>query len=260
MQHLREADLCFFQVELTALNAAHIQDIIDQREQMVAGGQDLAQIVLDLVLVVNAADRQCGEADDGIHGRADIVRHVGKEGTLCPVGSLRCTDCLRKGLVHFPVRGTVRQNQYVFLSPAYLAAHGDAVKPVPLPCLLMDIFRIPFLLLLDLDLFQVVLLRVLRLFRMQLSQDANILADLTCLDAQQLFRVGTDVIRPVGFRIQHQEHVIHVHGQLLKQLVSVKDLRVFFLKTFPALFYDQVYKESGNTDHDPADHEHGAKL
>ena len=260
MQHLREADLCLFQVELAALNAAHIQDIIDQREQMVAGGQDLAQIVLDLVLVVNAADRQCGEADDGIHGRADIVRHIGKEGTLGPVGGLRGTDCLRKGLVHLPVRGTVRHDQDVFLSPAYLAAHGDTVKPAPLPCLLMDVFIIPFSLLMDLDLFQVVLLRVLRLLRMQLSQDANIPADLICPDAQQLFRVGANVVRPIGFCVQHQEHVIHIHGQLLEQLVSIKDLRVLLLKTLPALLYGQIDKEGGNTDHDPADHEHGAKL
>ena len=260
MQHLREADLCFFQVELAALNAAHIQDIVDQRKQMVAGGKDLAQIVLDLVLVVDAADRQCGEADDGIHGRADIVRHIGKEGALGPVGGLRCTDRLREGLVHLPVRGTVRHDQDVFLSPAYLAAHGDAVKPAPLPCLLMDVFIIPFSLLMDLDLFQIVLLRVHRALRMQLCQNANILADLTCPDAQQLFRVGTDVIRPIGLRVQHQKHVIHIHGQLLEQLVSVKDLRILLLKTLPALLYDQANKGGGNTGYHPADDEHGAKL
>ena len=87
----------------------------------------------------------------------------------------------------------------------------------------------------DLDLFQIVLLRVHRLLRMQLCQNANILADLICPDAQQLFRIGANVVRPIGFRVQHQKHVIHIHGQLLEQLVSVKDLCILLLKTLPAL-------------------------
>ena len=37
MKHLRQTDLRFFQVDLSALNTAHIQYIIDQREQMIAG-------------------------------------------------------------------------------------------------------------------------------------------------------------------------------------------------------------------------------
>ena len=124
----------------------------------------------------------------------------------------------------------------------------------------MDIFSIPFFLLVDMDLFQIVLLRGLRLLRMQLFQDANILADLICRNAQQLFRIRADIIRMIGFRVQHQEHVIHVHGQLLEQLVSVKDLRVLFLKTLPAPLYDQVYEEGGNTGHNRTHNEHGAKL
>ena len=37
MKHIRQTDLCFFQLDLSTLNPAHIQYIIDQREQMVTG-------------------------------------------------------------------------------------------------------------------------------------------------------------------------------------------------------------------------------
>ena len=36
-----------------------------------------------------AAGEQVGEPDDGVHGRADLVAHVGQEGALGPVGRLR---------------------------------------------------------------------------------------------------------------------------------------------------------------------------
>ena len=37
MKHIRQTDLRFFQMDLSALNPAHIQDIIDQGKQMVTG-------------------------------------------------------------------------------------------------------------------------------------------------------------------------------------------------------------------------------
>ena len=40
--------------------------------------------------------RQLGEADDGVHRRADFVAHVGQKGALGDVGGLRCILCLRQ--------------------------------------------------------------------------------------------------------------------------------------------------------------------
>ena len=74
---------------------------------MVAGGKDLAQIIPNSFLVINITYSQCRKTDNRIHWCPDIVRHIGKERTLCLVCCLRSTYCLRKCLVHFPVRGTV---------------------------------------------------------------------------------------------------------------------------------------------------------
>ena len=57
--------------------------------------------------VVNITYSQCRKTDNRIHWCPDIMRHIGKESTLCLVCCLRCTYCLRKCLIHFPVRGTV---------------------------------------------------------------------------------------------------------------------------------------------------------
>lgn len=82
MQHIRKVDFHLFQMDLSTFDAAHIQHIVDEREQMVAGSKGLGQIILHPLLVVNIADRQCGKADDGVHGGADVVGHIGKEGAL----------------------------------------------------------------------------------------------------------------------------------------------------------------------------------
>ena len=211
MKHIRQTDLRFFQMDLSALNPAHIQDIIDQGKQMVTGGKDLTQIIPNPVFIINIAYSQCGKADDRIHWCPDIVRHVGKEGTLGPVCCLRRTDCLRKCLVHFPVRGTVRQNQDVFLFSIYLTTHCNIMEPAFFPCFLMNIFKIPFSLFMNLDFFQIIFLRIFMFRRMQFSQNTNISTNLFYRNTQQIFRIWADVICLICFCIQHQKDIIHVH-------------------------------------------------
>ncbi len=41
--------LCFFHLDLSALDAAHIQHIIDEGKQMIAGSEDLTKIILSPV-------------------------------------------------------------------------------------------------------------------------------------------------------------------------------------------------------------------
>ena len=178
---------------------------------MVAGEKDLAQIIPHSFLIINIIDSQCSKADDRIHWCADIVRHIGKERTLCPVCCLRCTHCLRKGLIHFPVRGTVRHNQNIFLFPVHLAAHCHNMKPAPFSCLLMNTFKIPFPLFRGLDPIQIIFLRLFLFLRMQFFQNINIFTNLFYRNTQQLFHIWADVICLICFFIQHQEDVIHVH-------------------------------------------------
>ena len=65
---------------------------------MIAGGEDLLEAVLHLIPVFQVAHRDGGEADDGVHGRPDIVGHVGEEGGFGLIGPLglhqRVLECL----------------------------------------------------------------------------------------------------------------------------------------------------------------------
>ena len=67
---------------LAALDMAHVQDVVDEAEEVGAGGLDLAQVLLNPFGLIDAAGGQSGKAHDGVHGRADVVGHVGEEGAL----------------------------------------------------------------------------------------------------------------------------------------------------------------------------------
>jgi len=127
---------------------------------MVTGGKNLTQIILDSFLIINITYSQCGKTDNRIHWCPDIVRHIRKESTLCLVCCLRRMYRLRKCLVHFPVRGTIRHNQDIFSFSVYLTAHYNIMEPAFFPCLQMNIFKIPFPLLMNLDFLHIIFLRI----------------------------------------------------------------------------------------------------
>ena len=83
------------QGHLPALNSAHIQHIVDEAEQMVAGCHNFFQIALHLVPLVDVGGGQGCKADNGVHGGADIVRHVGQESAFGLVGPV----CLHQGVL-----------------------------------------------------------------------------------------------------------------------------------------------------------------
>ena len=60
---------------------------------MLAGGRDLFRYVQHLFLIINMGRSQRGEADDGVHGGANIVAHIEQElplGTVCRTLVLEC--------------------------------------------------------------------------------------------------------------------------------------------------------------------------
>ena len=86
VDEIRQMHRFFFNFYFSALDAAHIQHIIDEGKQVLAGGRDLFQVVQHLFLMINMGRSQRGEANDGIHGGADIVAHIEQElplGTVC---------------------------------------------------------------------------------------------------------------------------------------------------------------------------------
>ena len=105
MHQLGNIALLFFDLYLAALDTAHVKNIVDQAQQMIAGRKNLLQTIPDLLFVVDMVDGDGGKADDRIHRCADIVGHVGKESALGLVGMLRLhqgiLQCLRL-LLLFP--------------------------------------------------------------------------------------------------------------------------------------------------------------
>ena len=64
--------------DLAALDAAHVQDVF--------------QVVEHLFAVVDMGGRERGEADDRVHRRADVVRHIEQKFALGAVGRRFLTD------------------------------------------------------------------------------------------------------------------------------------------------------------------------
>ena len=58
MQNLRQAAQLLLQLDLAAFDTAHIQDIIDQAEQMIPGCHDLLKIFLHPLPVIDIVHRQ----------------------------------------------------------------------------------------------------------------------------------------------------------------------------------------------------------
>jgi predicted RNA-binding protein with RPS1 domain len=69
------------QLHLSALDAAHLQNVIDERQQMLAGALDLRQIVA-LRIGGRLLQSEVRIAQDRVHGRPDVVGHVEKEPAL----------------------------------------------------------------------------------------------------------------------------------------------------------------------------------
>ena len=77
------------QVQFAALHLGDVQDVVDQRQQVVAGQVDLPQAFLHCHLVFRVLPRDRRKPDDRVHGRPDIMGHGGQEVCLGPVRLVR---------------------------------------------------------------------------------------------------------------------------------------------------------------------------
>ena len=74
---------------LAAFDLAHVQDLVDEVQQMPAGGLQLVNVALQLARVLQVVFHQAGQAHDGVHRGTDVVRHIAQEGGLGRAGALR---------------------------------------------------------------------------------------------------------------------------------------------------------------------------
>ena len=71
--HLSDREGCRRQGELAAFHLGNVQDVVDEREQVVARQLNLAQAVLDDGLVVDVELRDGRQAQNRVHRRADVM-------------------------------------------------------------------------------------------------------------------------------------------------------------------------------------------
>ena len=86
VHHLPQGYLIHVQRQLAALDFAHVQHIVDEPQQMLAGQGYFFQTVLDLLDIADVGRGNRRHAHDGVHGGADIVAHIGQELAFGPAG------------------------------------------------------------------------------------------------------------------------------------------------------------------------------
>ena len=76
------------QLHTPGLDLGEVQDVVDEREEVLAGGVDIPEVLvlLGVQLPEHPLEQHLGEADDGVQGRAQLVGHVGQELGLVAAG------------------------------------------------------------------------------------------------------------------------------------------------------------------------------
>ena len=99
VDELRQAEFLLLQLHFPGFDLAHIQDFIDQGEQVVGGFRDFPQTVRHPLPVVKMIGGDCGHADNPVHRSAYIVAHAGEEFAFGLIGGIGCVDGLAQRLL-----------------------------------------------------------------------------------------------------------------------------------------------------------------
>ncbi|EGY02363.1 hypothetical protein AZA_21720 [Nitrospirillum viridazoti Y2] len=78
-------ELGVFKIQLPRLHLREVEDVVDQRHQAAAGRGDLGDEV-PLLRGQPGVRQQLGQAQDGVHRRADFMTHIGQEIGFRPAG------------------------------------------------------------------------------------------------------------------------------------------------------------------------------
>ena len=86
----REIEAGELQLHPPRLDLRQVQDVVDEREEMAARGEDVLDVLGLLVVELSehALPEHLREADDRVERRAELVRHVGEELGLVAAGGL----------------------------------------------------------------------------------------------------------------------------------------------------------------------------
>ena len=98
LQHGGEGEFVVLDDHPPGLDPAHIQDIVDDPQQVLRGHTDFFQMVPGFGRNVRLVEGDAVQADNGVHRRADFVAHTGKEGRFGPAGLLGGVQSFLQGL------------------------------------------------------------------------------------------------------------------------------------------------------------------
>ena len=117
----------FLQVQddLAAFDLGDVQHIVDQAQQVLAGGGDFFGVLPDLGGVFRVLGQEGGEPQHRVHRRADIVGHVGQKHGFGLVGDLGGLEGLGQLLAVDPALVLLLPAQLLLLPPAAVV-QGDA--------------------------------------------------------------------------------------------------------------------------------------
>ena len=85
-QQFLQRELFIPQHEPSGFDAGHIEDIVDQSQQVIGGISDFPQIILGLLRCFGIVQCDVVQTNDGVHRRPDLMAHVGQE---CSLGFVR---------------------------------------------------------------------------------------------------------------------------------------------------------------------------
>ena len=88
----------FFQVKhyFSALNFGDVQNIVNQAEEVLAGGCNFLGVLPHLGRILRLCGQKGGKSQHRVHRRADIVGHIGEKHCLGLTGNLRRPQSLRQ--------------------------------------------------------------------------------------------------------------------------------------------------------------------
>ena len=87
LEQLIEVELRLLDQDPIGLQLGIVEDVVERRQQRLRGAVDALEVLSDPRRQLGQARPECGEADDRVHRRADLVAHVGEEHAL---GGVRC--------------------------------------------------------------------------------------------------------------------------------------------------------------------------
>ena len=90
VDELVEVEIVEEEVHLAGLDLGDVEDVVDHREQVLAGSADLLQIadLLAAAVELGVLEQDLAVADDGVERSAQLVAHLGQELGLGAVGAL----------------------------------------------------------------------------------------------------------------------------------------------------------------------------